>query len=413
MRNAGQVEKEKLHDPLEALRYQKVLLENLRMLEDINQELSTAKAELASLINLPPGTQFRVEVPTEAMKIRPWSMSIERMEDLAFINNPDLREQVYQTRISVDETRKAILKLLPGITFDASRNYDSNTFLQNNMWNEASAKLSFNLLNLISGPSQIMYANANEDATDARRIALRMAVLAEVHVSRLQYESAARQFDLADYLAEVEKKLAHTMATRQESDAQSIQERINAQASYIASELRRYQTYARAQAMLGKMQATIGADFVPEQVDAHNIDALSNGLSARLEEYDLGNIPASVQPLPSAAESAPQDNASVPQKQDQGNMAVVAPAPVSDPVPQAAAFRSSEPPKPATSTTALNTGELSGTYERFKDVFKLIHVSVETPPNPSLPAVNGNFNANHKDSDTDSSPDKSAGAAAQ
>jgi outer membrane protein TolC len=46
---------ERIKSPLDALRYQRQLLENLRLLEAINQELSSAQVELASLINAPLG----------------------------------------------------------------------------------------------------------------------------------------------------------------------------------------------------------------------------------------------------------------------------------------------------------------------------------------------------------------------
>jgi outer membrane protein TolC len=46
---------ERVRNPLEPLRYQRQLLENLRLLENINQELSSALVDLAALINAPVG----------------------------------------------------------------------------------------------------------------------------------------------------------------------------------------------------------------------------------------------------------------------------------------------------------------------------------------------------------------------
>ena len=40
---------------------------------------------------------------------------------------PELREQDYQARISAAETRKAMLRLLPGLEFSAGGHYDSNS----------------------------------------------------------------------------------------------------------------------------------------------------------------------------------------------------------------------------------------------------------------------------------------------
>ncbi|KPX91409.1 Outer membrane efflux protein [Pseudomonas meliae] len=42
-----------------------------------------------------------------------------RLETEALASRPELREQDYQTRISSAETRKAMLRMLPGLEFSA------------------------------------------------------------------------------------------------------------------------------------------------------------------------------------------------------------------------------------------------------------------------------------------------------
>jgi len=203
---ARTVERENLRAPAEALRYQKSLLETLRQLTAIQQELSTAEIELAALINMPPGTKLVLDVPAE-MKVPGWSLSLEQMEEKAFLNNADLREQGYLARIAVDDTRKAITRLFPGITLSTSRQYDHNSFLMDNHWYEAGAKLSWNLMNLVSAPDTLAYADSNEQVVKSRRLALRMAVLAQVHVAERQYVNAVSQYEQSDELWKVDKRL--------------------------------------------------------------------------------------------------------------------------------------------------------------------------------------------------------------
>ncbi|KAF0138791.1 MAG: Outer membrane protein [Rhodospirillaceae bacterium] len=112
LEKARLAERENLKTPVETLRYQKLLLGTLRQLSTIKQDLSSAATELAALINAPPGTDLLLEIPV-GLKVPTWNMTVEEMEETAFHNNPDLCEQGYFTR--------AILKLLPGITFTAER----------------------------------------------------------------------------------------------------------------------------------------------------------------------------------------------------------------------------------------------------------------------------------------------------
>ncbi len=281
---ARQVERENLKAPAESLRYQKSLLETLRQLTAIQQELSTARIELAALINVAPGTEIRLAVP-DAMVPPDWTTSLERMEEQAFIGNPDLREQGYLTRISVDDTKKAIIRMLPGVTFSASRNYDYNSFLMDNHWYEAGTKLTWNLMNVISGPSALKYAQTNEDVAKARRLALRMAVLAQVHVSERQFRNATSQFEQSDELWKVDKRLAELSDARAANDASGMLERVAGHASAIASQLRRFQTYAQVEQAYAKMQATMGDDLLPDSVAAHDLPALSATVAQRLERW--------------------------------------------------------------------------------------------------------------------------------
>jgi len=300
---AKTVERENLKAPAEALRYQKSLLETLRQLTAIQQELSTARIELAALINVPPGSEITLAVP-DAMTPPDWQTSMERMEEQAFLNNPDLREQGYLTRISVDDTKKAIIKMLPGVTFTGSRNYDYNSFLMDNHWYEAGAKLTWNLMNVISGPSALKYAQTNEDVAKARRIALRMAVLAQVHISERQFRNATSQFEQSDELWKVDRRLAELSDAKSANDASGMLERVAGHASAIASQLRRFQTYAQVEQAYAKMQATMGDDLLADSVAVQDIKGLSSIIAARLAQW--GREPPAVAAAPAKGpEAAP------------------------------------------------------------------------------------------------------------
>lgn len=290
--HARTVERENLRAPAEALRYQKSLLETLRQLTAIQQELSTAEIELAALINLPPGSKLVLDVPAE-MKVPGWSLSLEQMEEKAFLNNADLREQGYLARIAVDDTRKAITRLFPGITLSTSRQYDHNSFLMDNHWYEAGAKLSWNLMNLISAPDTLAYAESNEDVVKSRRLALRMAVLAQVHVAERQYQNTVSQYEQSDELWKVDKRLYELSEARSANDAQGMLERVAGRASAIASQLRRFQTYAQVEQAYAKMQASIGQDLMPDSVASHDLKDLSAAIAKRLENWGTAEaIPA-------------------------------------------------------------------------------------------------------------------------
>jgi outer membrane protein TolC len=311
LKDSERVESEKLRNPTETLRIQKTLLESIRQLEAIDQELTTAKAELAALINVAPGSDFALDVPeTGGMTIPAWDMPIEQMEEAALINNPDLREQDYQSRIAIDDTHKEILKLLPGVTLSFSRQYDSNSFLVDNRWNEVGTKVTWNLINLLSAPDRLAHADSAEKVADAKRIALRMAVLAQVHVVSHQFASAAKQFERADKLWGIETRLAEASGNQSRGGTQTEIERISTETSAIAAELRRFQTYAQMQSAYGKLQSTLGADPVPERVASQSLDGLSGAIVLAMPPVVKGDAVPAV--APAVIETATPDTPAPP-----------------------------------------------------------------------------------------------------
>jgi hypothetical protein len=219
------------------------------------------------------------------MTIERLRVPITRMEEIALLHNPDIRELSYQTRISADETRKAFVRMLPGVTLSYGRYYDSNSFYVNNHWALDAARLSWNALgNLLAAPYQIRRAKDLQELADLKRQAMSVVVLAKLHVSYQQYISAAREYRWSAQLADVDRRLYQQIANRTATDAQSELERVSAQVSAVFSDVRRYLAYAEMQAALGRLYATIGVDPMPEQVEVLDLASLSQIIKVAAEE---------------------------------------------------------------------------------------------------------------------------------
>lgn len=261
LRDIQNSREEGVRNPIEALRLRKTLLETLRQLEYLDQELATAKTQLAALINIPPGVDFRIALPNgRQIDIPRFAMPLSEMEEQAFLNNPDIREQGYKSRIAVQETSKAILRTLPGIELSAVLKHDDNSFLYHNRWWENGMLYTAVITNVLSAPARIGYAKATREVAQAKRLAIRMAVLAQVHVAKLQFDNARKQFRRTSELWSVERALERRNRGRFQSGEFSRTDLIVSQTSAIIADLRRYQAYAELQAALANVKATIGHD---------------------------------------------------------------------------------------------------------------------------------------------------------
>jgi outer membrane protein TolC len=284
-------EEERIHSPLEALRYQRQLLDNIRLLEAINNELSTARTELASLINAPLGSQIEVVEPDESVNTAILDVPLEQLEELAIMRNADVREQFYNTRIAAQETRKTIVKLFPRLALNYNVRYSTDDRLVNQNWNEAGANISFNLFNLLSAPTHMRLAEAGIDLADQRRMATQMAVLAQVNLARIQYVNALNQFKRADAMWDVDSRISTHMVNRGITGAQSKLELVASEATGILTLLRRYQALAALNGASSKFQATLGME--PEIASLHqtSLDELTGSISAALQAWDAGQLP--------------------------------------------------------------------------------------------------------------------------
>nr|VFJ57662.1 MAG: Outer membrane protein TolC [Candidatus Kentron sp. FM]VFJ71975.1 MAG: Outer membrane protein TolC [Candidatus Kentron sp. FM]VFK11642.1 MAG: Outer membrane protein TolC [Candidatus Kentron sp. FM] len=283
--------------PLEALRDQKMLLKNIARLESMEREFSTAYIELAELIRAQPEEIGKIRVAAPELgnsgysKCPKWKYyEPDKLTDLAFRKNPDILEKAYQSRIAVQETRKAILGLLPGITLTGSQQYNGNDFLEDKSWHEWSTELTWNLLNILQAPTRIEHAESGEKLAETQRLALRMAVLAQVHLAIRQFQHVSEEFEQADNLFRVTQRIADHVTKRGKHGKNSGRDAVYEKTSEITAQLERYQVYAELQAADRQLHATIGIDIAPPAMTSRDPEEVAAAVENRLRAWERGDL---------------------------------------------------------------------------------------------------------------------------
>lgn len=297
---ARQAETERLMPPLETLQFQRAMLEIIQQLEGLESELASARAELAGLMGLPPGTRFSLAAPRHGATRLPYRLA--DLEAVAMVERPEVREELYNARNVVLEARSQMLSLMPGANLFAGVNYDSNSFLLNQSWADAGIQVTWNLLRLLSLPAMQAEAQAREDLSDARRLALRMAILTQVNVAYRRYQRATTHYARAAELQSVEQRIAEATRSAEESDAQNRLERVRAAAAAVLAQRARNQAFAEVNNALGAVYAASGFDPLPETIADHDLATLQEAIAARAAEIASGrarlpDIPAASTPI--------------------------------------------------------------------------------------------------------------------
>ncbi len=270
---------------LDALRYQRTLIELQRQMEAVASDLVIAKSRLAQLMGLPISTPYEIAVGNvENAPVPTIALSAEQLERVALVNRPELREEDYNLRIAQNEGRRAILRMLPGISLTGSWNHDSNSFLTYHNWAEVGLRAAFNLVNLVSAPSVMRLADKQGEVVQVRRLALSMAAIAQVNIALQDYGRAKTQYEQAANSAAVERRIQRLSDVGRAADASSELDRVRNMASALVAELQRDRSYADLQNAFATVFVAAGLDPLPNQAGEVDLEAMT----ARVAEVQRG-----------------------------------------------------------------------------------------------------------------------------
>lgn len=302
LKKSEAMEKQKLQPLDKALEYQQSLLERINLLVALRKNLDMARIRLATLINLPPGSSFKLDLAgrnrmEQTNKIPDPAL----LTAVALQQRPELREEDYQKRISELEIRKAMLRMLPGIEVSFDRQYDSNKYLNDNAWSDAAFKISYNILNLFSVPVAIENAKMQKGVAEARRLALGMAVVSQVHLATQRYGHSLKEFSVAQQIFQVQERRSKLAKSAKEAEAGNALESIKQEVSELLAEMQRDFAYAELEGAMGVILHTIGQDPLSDATEGQSLADMAQTLanSWRLESISLPAVPPS-------AESPPQ-----------------------------------------------------------------------------------------------------------
>ncbi len=283
---ARQIEQQGLLPQAQALAYQRALLDSTTLLQIRRQDLEIARAELSALMNLAPGTQFRL-VDNEEPILPALPGDLAKLEDVALKQRPELREEDYRRRISASDTRRAVLSALPNLSFDAGYKYDSNKYLYNNSWAQAGLRFSTDLFRLLSLGSIKRAGKAQLEVDDTRRLAQAMAILTQVRVAALRYNLSRDELKVMSASAQVDRRLANFARASASSRVDSELELISTEARALLSAYQRQIAYANAQGAWGRLYNSLGLDLTPTETEV-NLNQLSQAIGNSLRGWKNG-----------------------------------------------------------------------------------------------------------------------------
>ena len=185
--------------------------EKLTSLHNLQNQNALALIELKSLISVPQQTKIilteKAVLPAKDIQ-NLMKLDVAALEAEAVKNRPEVREQVLQRNIDVQNIREELIRTIPGGEIFFAFNRDSNGFLRNSQWWNFTTSLEQNLSALLSYNVRRDNAENQKKIEDARRKSLILAVITQVHLARQRldylneiYQDRRDEYKNADYLA--------------------------------------------------------------------------------------------------------------------------------------------------------------------------------------------------------------------
>ena len=272
-----------LETPLTSLQYERELLQAQQEIQQLHQELSVSRIQLGELMNLEPGEPYELVKPKRTPPVSKVKDSLEKLEQQALLNRPELRTVDYQKRINADETKVALLELLPSLNVYLGGNWDSNSFLFNQNWLSYGAKISWNLMNAFRYPARLQVIDAQQEVLKVQSLALTMTIMTQVHVAVAQYESALEDVKLTqryfDTQMNIAKHVHKSWSLNRLSEHMVIREKVQV----LLAEIRHEMALAKLEMAYANLLAAIGEDPFPVNISDEEVEKLAKELEQRWE----------------------------------------------------------------------------------------------------------------------------------
>ena len=264
LNDSQKIEELLLTKPMDALLYQKELLDIQRALQSQKQIFIDSRIQLGVLMGLLPNQKFKIVPTNDPLTVL--DMNLKGMEEYALVHRPELIESHYEEIISVQETKASMASLMPGLNFNAAWTHSSNDYLMNKTNFEYGSTMGANLLNIYLYPKIKKFNETNTEVIKEKRLALSMAVLSQVHLANIDYAMALEEYDTAERYYQVSRKITQQIKNAQKIARFGNLELIREQASLLVAELRYDIAYSKLQHAIGKIYASVGLDVTKENV---------------------------------------------------------------------------------------------------------------------------------------------------
>jgi outer membrane protein TolC len=240
-----------------ALKAEDQLLSVQIQLHAYQKEYHEGKMELARLMGYPACLEFEL-ADLDTFEINAEVSDPCALSEIALLNRPELFSLDVEEKIGVNEAYAAIVQLFPALAPFSGANFDGNTFLINNFWLIAGVRAAWNLFAIPQHIAEMRIGIEDQMTSRARRMALSIGVMSQVHLAFFLYKDNLEQFRLIEEQRNVKKQIYQTAAKQFRVGLTSGIDVLNYEADLYIAELNYLRAFSELQIALEQLNNAMG-----------------------------------------------------------------------------------------------------------------------------------------------------------
>jgi outer membrane protein TolC len=194
-------------DPMGQVTFQREMLNLQRDLNGLDVGLAGATDQLKAAIGLPMAERLQLNSDRKASQLPTVNDSAVDDIRIALNQRPEIRQHIYDLRISADEIDATILQVLPGVTFSRTFASDSNQFLLHGNWVSWGTRIAGNLVNLVRLPNDLDAIDAQMQAHRQNALATAATIVVQLHMARARIAVQKRAYRDAERYAGAQRHI--------------------------------------------------------------------------------------------------------------------------------------------------------------------------------------------------------------
>lgn len=273
----------RLRDPVDVLEYRSSLLLILKRMDSLVLQMDQSRDDLARLLGLPAGTPLNLEAGGDLVVGTLPKADLRAWQYVALLNRPEVRQSLYARRSADRNAYKRIIEQFPSLLFKYGTNYDSNSFMVNNAWDDASVSLSLGLMRLATLPLQYKQAAVERQQAEVQADLQATAVLSQVAIASKAAVFTTRASCLSEALAQTSDERMGLLDARARAAALDELSLIRARVDNMLVRIERDMALMDARRANLMLAQSVGVGGLPEQLTAESGDARVSEVAAWLQ----------------------------------------------------------------------------------------------------------------------------------